>query len=97
MEVRVTDIDGLAKLHLLLVFEWRSHGTWDFRHTERLVYQHSQYSYLVKPIPRNEVRGLRGKHTGGCLLVGSRRPRKITTRPMAWSVHFRGELTGVRA
>ena len=70
MEVRVTDIDGLAKLYLLLVFEWRSHGTWDFRSTERLVYQHSRYSYLVKPILRNEVRGLRGKHTGGCLLVG---------------------------
>ena len=81
----MTDIDGLAKLYLLLVFEWRSDGTWEFQNAEQLAYRQSRYSCLVKPIPQNEVRGLRGKHTGGCLPVGSRRPRKITTRPMAWS------------
>jgi hypothetical protein len=95
--MEVTDINVPAKLYLLLVFEWRGDETWDFRNAEQLVYQHSRYPHLVKPIPQIEVRGLRGKHTGGCLPVGSRRPRKITTRPMAWSVHSRGELTGVRA
>ena len=39
-------------------------------------YKNSRYSYLVKPIPRNEVRGLRGKPTGGCPLVGSMKTSK---------------------